>query len=80
MNEIISILSVIVLSVVLGIIVTRFTREELKDGKNWFIALIVLGIFGGIVSFVFGENIMGASCFGISLMGLISLFEGKKLK
>ncbi len=77
MNELISVLSVLILSVLGGLVIARFTKDELKDGRKWFKILVGLGIIGGIGFFINREIIVGASCFGIALIALISILSDK---
>jgi len=40
----------------IGNILSKNTREELKDGRRWFILLILLSLVGAVISLIFGED------------------------
>jgi hypothetical protein len=59
MQEILKIIIGIVLlaiGILLGNILAKNTKEELKDGRKWFILLILISLIGAVISLIFGED------------------------
>lgn len=76
-------LFVLILGIPLGKLLASVTKEELDDGKKWFNLLVIFGLIGGVVSFVFGNDGLMFSCFFIALVVSQSLdfkYREKKRK
>ena len=59
MQEILKIIieiAVLALGIPIGNILAKNTREELKDGRKWFILLILLSLIGAVIALIFGED------------------------
>src|SRR3990167_10221636 len=47
---------VLVLGIQIGNLLARYTKEELKDGRKWFNLLIFIGLIGGIIGLIIGND------------------------
>jgi len=59
MQEILKILigiAVLAFGIPIGNILAKNTREELKDGRKWFVLLILLSFIGAVIALIFGED------------------------
>ena len=65
---------VLILGIPIGNFLAKYTKEELKDGRRWFILLIFIGLIGGIVGLIIGNDaIMFSFLF-------IAIVTGRSLK
>ena len=59
MQEILKIIigiAVLVLGIPIGNILAKNTKEELKDGRKWFLLLILISFMGAVISLAYGED------------------------
>jgi hypothetical protein len=59
MQELLSIITgivVLALGIPIGNILANHTKEELKDGKRWFVILISMCLIGAVLSLIFFED------------------------
>ena len=47
---------VLLLGFPIGMLLAKFTKEELKEGQKWFKLIIFLGFCGAIVSLIFRND------------------------
>ncbi len=76
MIEVIKILIGIVilgLGIPLGNLLARYTKEELKEGKKWFKILVFLGLIGGLIGLIIGNDVLMFSLFFIAIVTSRSL-------
>ncbi len=72
MQEVIKIIigiGILVLGFLIGNLLARVTKEELKSGQKWFKIIIVLCFIGGIVSLILGND---ALLFGFLFMAIVT--------
>ena len=80
MQEILKIIIGIVilaLGIPIGNILAKNTREELKDGRKWFILLIIVCLIGAILSLIFREDSLLFTLLFIAVVTSRSLKKGK---
>ena len=83
MQEIIKILigiAVLALGIPIGNILAKSTKEELKQGRKWFITLILLCFAGSILSLIFNQDILLFSFLFIAIVTSRSLKKRKIYK
>lgn len=51
-------IAILILGIPIGNILAKNTKEELKDGRIWFITLILLCLIGVIISLIFRNDIL----------------------
>lgn len=76
MQDIIKILIGIVvlfLGVFIGNLLAKFTKEELKTGQGWFRMIIILGLIGGVIGLIIGNDILMFTKFFIAIVTSRSL-------
>lgn len=76
MEEVIKILIGIVilaLGMPLGNLLAKYTKEELEEGKKWFKILVFLGLIGGLVGLIIGNDVLMFSLFFIAIVTSRSL-------
>ncbi len=64
---------VLVLGVFIGNLLAKFTKEELKMGQGWFKIIIILGLIGGVIGLIIGNDILMFSMFFIAIVTSRSL-------
>lgn len=72
MNQIVIIIALFVFYLALGYLLSYLARDELKQGRKWFMALTIVGLVAGIIFIIFGEKNIGINCLGIALTGFVS--------
>lgn len=76
MQDIIKILIGIVvlfLSVFIGNLLAKFTKEELKTGQSWFRIIVILSLIGGVIGLIIGNDILMFTMFFIAIVTSRSL-------
>jgi uncharacterized membrane protein YfcA len=69
---------VLALGIPVGNILARNTPEELKDGKKWFMLLIILSLLGALVNLIFLNDALMFTFLFIALVTSRSLTGRKK--
>lgn len=80
MQEIIQLLigiAVLGLAFPIGNLLAKMTKEELKSGKKWFRLIVILGLIGGFVGLVIGNDILLFSFFFIAIVTSRNLIKRK---
>lgn len=75
MNEVIQILLYILLlaiSTLSGFVIAKYTKDELKQGKKWFLALMLIGIFGALLSLLLKRIAEAILLFSIASIAFVS--------
>ena len=49
---------VLILGIPIGNILAKYTKEELKDGRKWFNLLIFIGLLGGVIGLIIGNDVL----------------------
>ena len=81
MQEIIKLLIgifILFLGFPIGNFLAKQTKEELKDGKKYFRILIFIGLIGGLIGLIIGNDVLLFSMFFIAIVTLRSLKYKKK--
>jgi hypothetical protein len=76
MNEILKLgvgVLVLILGVVIGNILAKSAKDELKDGQKYFRIIIILGIFLGVYGLIFGKDAFLFTGFFVSIVTSRSL-------
>jgi len=76
MNELIRLLigvGILLLGLPLGDFLARVTNDEQEKGQNWFKLIILIGILGGFVGLVIGNDIILFTFFFIAIVTSRSL-------
>lgn len=69
---------VLILGFPLGTFLAKQTKEELRDGRKYFVILIILGLIGGVIGLIIGNDVLLFSMFFIAIVTLKSLEKGVK--
>ncbi len=64
---------VLVLGIPIGNLLAKYTKEELKDGQKWFRLLVLLGLIGGTIGLIIGNDVIMFSLFFIAIVSSRSL-------
>lgn len=64
---------VLALGIPIGILLAKFTKEELKPGRKWIKLVTFLGLVGGFVGLLIGNDVVMFSLFFISIVASQSL-------
>jgi len=73
-------MGVLVLGYFIGEWLTKITKEELIEGKKWFLILVVVGLGGGIYGLIIGNDFLLFTMFFISIIASRSLRKSFDLK
>ena len=49
---------VLILGIPIGNLLAKYTKEELKDGRKWFNLLIFIGLLGGVIGLIIGNDVL----------------------
>lgn len=49
-------IAILALGIPIGNILSKSTREELKDGRKWFVLLILISLMGAVISLIYRED------------------------
>ena len=64
---------VLVLGFPIGNFLAKKTKEELKSGQRWFKLIIIMGLIGGIIGLILGNDILMFSSFFVAIVASRSL-------
>ncbi len=64
----------LILGIPIGNLLAKITKEELKQGKKWFKLIIILSLFGAIISFIFRNDVI------LFTLLFIAIVTGRSLK
>ncbi len=64
---------VLILAFPIGYLLAKYTKEELKEGRKWFKALIYVSLLGGVAGMLIGNDVLMFSFFFIALVTSQSL-------
>ena len=76
MTEILNILIgtfILILGIPIGNLLAKYTKEELKSGRKWFNLLILIGLIGGIIGLIIGNDVLMFSFLFIAVVTSRSL-------
>ncbi len=73
-------ISALILGIFIGKIIAKYTKDELDDGQIWFKALILIGLIGGIVGLIIGNDVILFTMFFIAIVTAQSLKKSKRGK
>ena len=76
MNEIFKLIigaCVLIIGVFIGNFLAKVTKEELKEGRKWFRLIVYVGIIGGFVGLIIGNDVLLFTCFFIAIVTSRSL-------
>lgn len=68
---------VLALGIPIGNFLAKYTKEELKDGKHWFKLLVVIGLIGGLIGLIIGNDAIMFSFLFIAIITSRSLRKKK---
>lgn len=71
-------LGVLVLGFFIGEVLAKLTKEELKEGKKYFLVLMWGSFAGGIIGLILGNDVLLFSMFFISIVTSRSFVKRKK--
>lgn len=69
---------VLILGIPVGNFLAKYTKEELKDGKPWFNLIIGIGLIGGIIGLILGNDVLMFSFLFIAIVSSRSLRKEQK--
>lgn len=76
MNEMIKLIIGILfllLGIPIGSYLSKITKEELKQGQNWFKLIIIVSLIGGFIGLIIGNDVLMFSFFFIAIVTSRSL-------
>ena len=76
MQEIIKLLIgiiVLILGIPIGSYLAKITKEELKGGRKGFILLVWIGLIGGFIGLIIGNDVLLFTMFFIAIVSSRSL-------
>ena len=64
---------VLILGVPIGNFLAKYTKEELRNGQKWFKILVFIGLIGGLIGLIIGNDVIMFSLFFIAIVTSKSL-------
>ena len=64
---------ILVLGIPIGNFLAKITKEELKSGKVWFRWIVFIGLIGGFIGLIVGNDVLLFSMFFIAIVTSRSL-------
>ena len=64
---------ILILGIPIGNYLAKITQEELKSGRKWFRLIVWVGLVGGIIGLVIGNDVILFSMFFIAVVTSRSL-------
>ena len=71
---------VLIIGFFIGKILANQTKDELKDGKKYFIILVWVGLIGGFIGLVIGSDVLLFTMFFIAIVTSRSIVNRKNSK
>jgi uncharacterized membrane protein YfcA len=72
-------IAVLILGIPIGNILAKNTKEELKEGRKWFLLLILLSLIGAVLNLIFLNDALLFTFLFIAIVSSRSLrAKGKK--
>ncbi len=71
---------VLILGIPIGNFLAKYTDEELKDGRFWFNLIILVGLIGGLIGAIIGNDAIMFSFLFIAIVSSRSLRKKQKNK
>ncbi len=71
-------IGVLILGYPIGVLLRHLTKDELKYGQVYFKILVYIGLIGGIVGLVIGNDVILFTMFFIAIVSSRSLLKYKK--
>lgn len=68
---------VLLLGIIVGNLLARSTKEELKKGQPWFKLILITSLIGGFIGLVIGDDVLLFSLFFIAVITSRSLKRTK---
>ena len=68
---------ILILGIPIGNLLAKYTKEELKDGRKWFNLLIFIGLLGGVIGLIIGNDVLMFSFLFIAVVTSRSLRRKK---
>ena len=64
---------VLILGIPIGNFLAKYTKDESKEGQKWFKIIVFVGIIGGFIGLIIGNDAIMFSLFFISIVSSKSL-------
>ncbi len=71
---------ILILGIPIGIFLAKNTKEELKQGQKYFIILTWLGLIGGLIGLIIGNDVLLFTMFFIAIVTSRSVKISKSSK
>ncbi|MEK6856198.1 MAG: hypothetical protein AABX66_03515 [Nanoarchaeota archaeon] len=77
MIEVVLDVFILIITVIAGFWIVAHTKEELKQGMPWFIAIVIIGLLFGVFFILLKNWAYALTCFALVIIAGISLIKGK---
>jgi len=64
---------VLILGFPIGYYLAKNTKEELKSGQRWFRLIVIIGLVGGLIGLILGNDFLMFFCFFVAIVTSRSL-------
>lgn len=64
---------VLILGIPIGNILAKVTKDEMKQGQKWFRIIVLIGLVGGFIGLIIGNDVLLFSLFFIAIVASRSL-------
>ena len=69
--------TILVISFFVGLIIAKYAEDEIRQGKQWFILITILGVLLGILFVFAGSESEYLTFFAIAIIAGISWYRAK---
>lgn len=83
MNELMKLLIGIIVLIIgyfIGNLLAKYTKEELEAGRKWIMLVVFIGLIGGIIGLILGNDFLLFGFFFMAIVAVRSLKTEKKKK
>lgn len=68
-------LILLILAIPVGLLIACMCKDELVDGRKWFVVLFIVGVIFGLWFFLIDNNVVGYTLIFISIISLVSYIK-----
>jgi len=83
MNELVKLaigILVLIMGYFIGELLAKYTKEELEAGREWIMLVVFIGLIGGVIGLILGNDFLLFGFFFMAIVAVRSLKTKKQKK
>lgn len=83
MNELVKLaigILVLIMGYFIGELLAKYTKEELEAGREWIMLVVFIGLIGGVIGLILGNDFLLFGFFFMAIVAVRSLKTEKQKK